>query len=354
MKSDFSFALSRRFLPLFSTQFLGAMNDNFFKTAVFVLISYHQFGNQGRIGSAQWLNIGLLLFILPYFLFSAISGQISTRCDKALIARFVKVMEVLIMSIALFGFLSNSLIIELTCLFLMGTHSTLFGPLKYAILPDYLSEKELVLGNGLIEGGTFIAILFGQFIASTLVGMNIWILGVSLLFAAIIGMFCSFYMPKVAPKNPQETIQINIWKSSRTLLAEAFSEKAIGTAIIGISWFWFLGSIYTTQLLTFTEIHLGANQNVFNLMITLFSIGIGTGSIVCAKSCHGKLSLKWVIWGAIGMSIFGLALSMMTFRQHEVGALIGLIDFLHSKMAYPIILCIVMLGFFGGFFSVPL
>ncbi|MDO5686180.1 MAG: MFS transporter [Neisseria sp.] len=353
MSSDFSFARSRRFAPLFGTQFLGAFNDNFFKTTVFVLITYHGLSGQSSLPPAQWLNFGMLLFILPYFLFSAFSGEISTRFDKALIARAVKVIEVAIMLLAVVGFVRNSVWLLMLCLFLMGTHSTLFGPLKYAILPDYLQRDELILGNGLIESGTFIAILLGQFTGSALAGINPWVISIALLIVAGSGLVSSWFMPRVGAKNPHAPIHANIVKSSKNLLRETFKHVELATAIIGISWFWFLGAVYTTQLPTFTEIHLGGNQNVFNLMLTLFSVGIGAGSVWCAKLCHGHLNLRLVLFGAAGMAIFGTVLAFATFGRHQ-GELVGLGQFLQQPRAYTVIVCIAALGLCGGFFSVPL
>lgn len=353
MKTDYSFARTRRFAPLFGTQFLGAFNDNFFKTATFVLITYHGLSGDSGIPPAQWLNLGMMLFILPFFLFSAISGDISTRFDKAQIARVVKIAEVAIMLLALVGLVRNSLGILMLCLFLMGTQSTLFGPLKYSVLPDYLSRQELMTGNALIESGTFIAILFGQFIGSAIAGIQPWFNGGALVLIALLGVVTAFYMPRVAAKNPQQKIHWNIVAGSKNLLREAFRQREIATAIIGISWFWLLGAVYTTQLPTFTEIHLGGNQHVFNLMLTLFSVGVGVGSIWCAKLCHGSLRLRLVLFGAAGMAVFGTVLALTTFGRHQ-GDLIGLGAFLRQSSAYAVMLCIAALGFCGGFFSVPL
>ena len=168
--SELSFAKSRRFAPLFGTQFLGAFNDNLFKTALFVMISYYGLGANSVLPASQMLNLGALLFILPYFLFSSISGQLSTRYDKAKFARIVKLLEIAIMAVAAYGFYIQSAPLLLACLFCMGAQSTLFGPLKYAILPDYLENKELMMGNSLIESGTFLAILLGQIIGTMVAG----------------------------------------------------------------------------------------------------------------------------------------------------------------------------------------
>ncbi len=351
--SAFAFAPSRRFAPLFATQFLGAFNDNLFKTALFVMISFYGLGGDGLLPASQMLNLGAMLFILPYFLFSAISGQLSTKYDKAALARVVKGMEIAVMALAAVGFWLQSVWLLLFCLFLMGLQSTLFGPLKYAILPDYLHQRELVAGNSLIEGGTFLAILFGQIIGTLVAGAASGVVVALVLAVAILGQGSSLLMPAVPAKDPHTRIDPHIVNSTLDLLRQTRRQPELWTAIIGISWFWFIGSVYTTQLPTFTRLHLGGDENVFNLMLTLFSIGIGGGSIVCAKFSHQRLHLGLVIPGTIGMSLLGLLLVWLTHDNSfaEIG---GIGSFLSRGHAWLVMPTISLLGFFGGFFSVPL
>lgn len=314
--SEFAFAKSRRFAPLFGTQFLGAFNDNLFKTALFVMISYYSLGANSVLPASQMLNLGALLFILPYFLFSSISGQLSTRYDKAKFARFVKILEIIIMAVAAYGFYIQSAPLLLACLFCMGTQSTLFGPLKYAILPDYLEQKELMMGNSLIESGTFLAILLGQILGTLVAGMPFWVVSSLVVLMAIGGTLTSFFMPYVPAKNPQQKIEANIVRSTQTLLKDTFAQRELYTAIIGISWFWLIGAVYTTQLPIFTQKHLGGDDNVFNLMLALFSIGIAAGSVLCAKISRHQLRLGLVSIGTIGLTLFGLALVWLTYGTH--------------------------------------
>ncbi len=353
MKNQFSFALSQRFAPLFGTQFLGALNDNLFKIATFVLISFYGLGKETQIDPAQLLNIGALLFILPYFIFSSLSGQICTRYNKAKVARIVKIMECVIMSYVAIGFLTDSVWILLSGLFLMGTQSTFFGPLKYSVLPEYLNNKELVSGNGLIEMGTFIAILVGQIVGTILAGFNIGFVIVSTLAIAILGTYTSFQMPDVPPQNPNETLDPNLFRSTKNILKQSFANIETKTSILGISWFWFLGAVYTTQLPTFTKLHLGGGDAVFNLMLAAFSIGIGIGSVVCAKLSKERLELGLVIVGALGMTVFGVWLGISTWQPYQ-GDLRTLTAFMADAQAYNVLFCISALGFFSGFFSVPL
>ena len=356
-KNDFSFATSRRFAPLFGTQFLGALNDNSFKTTLFVLISFYGLGKNDAVPSEQMLNVGALLFVLPYFLFSSFSGQLATRYNKARIAQATKLLEVGIMAAASVGFFIHSAPLLLLCLFMMGVHSTLFGPVKYAILPEYLAEKELIMGNGLIESGTFIAILLGQIIGTAVAGKSPLILAGWVVLIAILGLGTSAAMPAVAAKEPMLKLDWNIARSTTNLIAQTHKQPESFTAIMGISWFWFVGAVYTTQLPTFVRIHLHGNTSVFNLMLTLFSIGIASGSIACAKISKGALKLWLVSAGAIGLTICGSALVFVLYGNPFLGSvheLQGASVFLSQGMAYPVILLMIGIGFFGGFFSVPL
>lgn len=350
--SQFAFARTRRFLPLFGTQFFGAFNDNLFKTALFVLISFYGLGTHSWLPASQMLNAGALLYILPYFLFSALSGELCNKLDKAILARWIKAAEIGIMLVAGIGFWLESVSLLMLCLFLMGTHSTLFGPLKYAILPEYLPRYELLNGNSLIESGTFLSILFGQIFGTILAGTNTaWLFGI-LLLVAILGQLSSMFMPRVPAQIPQQYINVNIWHSTTQLLQQTYRQKNVWVAIIGISWFWLLGSVYITQLPTFTRLNLGGNEAVFNLMLTLFSLGIGSGSIACARLSHHQLHLGLVVLGTLGMTIFGLLLVWFTQTPHQ--SIGGINEFLSRSHSFYIMLCIIGIGFCGGFFSLPL
>ena len=352
-KDNLNFPTSRRFAPLFGTQFLGAFNDNVFKTALFVMISFYGLGKNDVLPASQMLNLGALLFILPYFLFSALSGQLSNKFDKAKLARVIKLLEIVVMSVAAFGFYIQSAPLLLFCLFCMGAQSTLFGPIKYAILPDYLNDKELIMGNSLIESGTFLAILFGQILGTSVAGIPPHFVGMIVVAVAIAGTATSLLMPSVPAKAPDTKITLNIPKGTWALMREAAADKPVFTAIIGISWFWFVGSVYTTQLPTFTQIHLGGNDNVFNLMLALFSIGIAAGSVLCAKLSHERLVLGLVSIGTAGLTVCGLMLVWLTYGQ-RFSELNGIMWFLSQAGAYPVMLVMLLIGFFGGFFSVPL
>lgn len=355
MNNDFSFATSRRFAPLFATQFFGAFNDNLYKTALFVLISFYGLGDGLWLSAPMMLNVGALLFVLPYFLFSTLAGQLATRYNKARLAQMTKVLEVAIMALAGLGFALSSVSLLMLCLFIMGTQSALFGPVKYAILPEYLSSKQLLMGNGLIESGTFLAILFGQIAGTAIANTGATVITATVVSIAVLGLCSSLAMPAVPAQNPHAPVRLNGWRDTRQLWQQTRAQRDLWTAIIGISWFWLLGAVYTTQLPTFVQLHLGGNASVFNLMLTLFSVGIATGSVLCGKVSKGSLRLIWVAAGAIGLTVFGGWLVYLTHDlRFDANQLQGLAQFLSQGYAYPVMLALLGVGFFGGFFSVPL
>ncbi|MDF0604828.1 MFS transporter [Neisseriaceae bacterium TC5R-5] len=352
MQAGFSFFSTRRFFPLFSTQFLGAFNDNLLKTAIVVLISFHGLSLAG-LPAEQLVNMAAGVFILPFFLFSATAGKLSERYDKAQLARVIKLVEIAIMLLAAAGFYWKSAGLLMAGLFLMGTHSAFFGPLKYSVLPQYLGDKELIGGNGLIEMGTFLAILLGQIGGSLLMQQSSLLIIGLLLLTALLGYASSRAMPAAPASSPTLSLSFNIFRDSLELVRAAWRIHNVRCAILGISWFWLMGAVYTTQLPTFTRLHLGGNAQVYTLMLALFSIGIGVGSVVCAKLSRGQLQLGMVLLGSLGMTLFGgdLAWSALT---HYQGALVGLSEFLARASSWRALLDITLLGFFGGFFTVPL
>lgn len=357
MKTDFAFAKTRRFAPLFGTQFLGAFNDNSFKTTLFVLISFYGLGANPVLPAAQMLNLGALLFVLPYFLFSALAGQLATRYNKARLAQATKVLEVAVMALAGWGFYIQSATLLLFCLFVLGTQSALFGPVKYSILPEYLGEQELIMGNGLIESGTFIAILLGQIVGTSVAGQSPAALAGLAVLVAVLGLAASVWMPSVAAKEADAKIDWNIWRGTKTLWNETRAHNELFTAVMGISWFWFVGAVYTTQLPNFVKTSLHGSTGVFNLMLTLFSVGIAVGSVLCARLSRGQLRLGLVSLGAAGLAVFGSLLAYVVRGAAFAGSaenLQGAASFLAQGAAYPVIGAMLAIGFFGGFFSVPL
>lgn len=352
MHDGFSFFATRRFWPLFGTQFMGAFNDNLLRTGVVVLISYYGLSMAG-LPAEQLVNLAAGVFILPFFLFSATAGKLAEMVDKARIARVVKQVEIGIMLVSACGFFLHSAPLLLGALFLMGTHSTFFGPLKYSVLPQYLQGKELVGGNGLIEMGTFLAILFGQIFGSLMMHHGPLVASVVLLAAALAGYAFSRAMPPAPPTARHLRFSLNVVGDSARLVRAAWRLDGVRSAILGISWFWLMGSVYTTQLPTFTRLHLGGNADVYTLLLGVFSVGIGLGSVLCAKLSAGRLQLGLVLLGSAGMSLFGLDLALHAQAPYR-GPLADPAGFLAVAGHWRAIGDLAGLGFFGGFFTVPL
>ena len=352
MAASFAFFPSRRFLPLFCTQFLGALNDNLLKTAFLVLVSYAGLSFAG-LPPEQIVNLAAAVFILPFFLISATAGRVAEKLNKARVARAVKLAEVAIMVLAAWGFYTQHVSALLLALFLMGTHSTFFGPVKYAVLPQYLKGGELIGGNGLIEMGTFVAILVGQIGGALLVeGGHHATVGV-LVAVALLGWLASAFMPVAPATAPQLQLSANVWRDTWQLMRSVRRYPEVGAAIMGISWFWLLGAVYTTQLPTFTRLHLGGNAEVYSVILALFSIGIAVGSVLCAKLSRGRLELGLVLLGGAGMTVFGIDLYL---AAHEpwTGELLLLSQVLHSPRHWRPMADLFLLGLAGGFFTVPL
>ncbi|MEE8308077.1 MAG: MFS transporter, partial [Gammaproteobacteria bacterium] len=306
-ESQFKLLLQRRFGPFFLTQFLGAFNDNVFKNALIVLITFQV----SRGASPETLtNLSAGLFILPFFLFSATFGQLADKLDKARLIRVTKVFEVLVMLAAAFAFTINSLALLIALLFLMGVQSALFGPVKYSILPQQLTDRELVGGNGLVESGTFLAILLGTLTGGLLIAMDRgagWVAATLVVFA-LAGLASSYYVPATTPTAPDLKINLNPLTETWRIFKFLRGNRTVFLSVLGISWFWLLGALYLAQLPLYTKDILGANAQVVTLLLVLFSLGIGMGSLGCEKLSGHKVELGLVPLGSIGLTAFGIDL----------------------------------------------
>ena len=357
MSSQFSLFKEKRFAPFFWTQFSGAFNDNLFKNALVVLLTFH---------ATQWtsLDAGLLanlaagIFILPFFLFSATAGQLADKYDKAKLARLVKVLEIVIMLIAGIGFWLHSLAILLFCLFLFGLHSTLFGPVKYAILPQHLRETELVGGNALIEAGTFIAILLGTLVGGLLAGMDsaetggVWITAACLL-TAVVGYLASCKVPDAPAPEPTLKINPNPFTETYRNIGFARENRTVFLAILGISWFWLFGALFLAQFPAYAKSVLGGTETSVTLLLATFTLGIGIGSLLCERLSGGKVEIGLVPFGSIGLSVFGLdiAFAGSSVLPHEA---LDIWPLLNAPGTLHILFDLFAIGLFGGFFIVPL
>ncbi len=354
-QSQFALMTQRRFAPFFWTQFLGAFNDNVFKTALLTILTFD---------ALSWttLDVGLLnqlipgLFILPFVLFSATSGQFADKFEKAGLARKVKLLEIAIMSIAAFGWMTHNLWVLVAAVAGMGIHSTLFGPVKYAYLPQHLKTDELVGGNGLIEMGTFVGILIGEILGAMLVVHQPWgiqLVAFGAIAIAVLGYLTSLKIP-VSPA-PEPELKINWNPVSETIRNISFSKqnRPVFLSLLGNSWFWFYGAIVLAQFPLYAKNYLHGDHSVFVLLLTVFSFGIGAGSLLCEKLSGHKVEIGLVPFGAIGLSLFGLDLYFSSVSYTNT-LTVGALDFMRQTGSLRILADIVLLGIFGGLYIVPL
>ncbi len=349
---------TRRFLPMFMTQFLGALNDNVYKQALLLVITYGWI-NQQSASVSTLNNLAALLFILPYFIFSATAGQIADKYERARLVRGIKILEIIIMLIGSAGFLLGHLWLLLLALFLMGTHSTFFGPIKYAILPEILKPNELMSGNALFQSGTSMAILIGMILGGAVIsasdGNLLWI-SLTIVTIAILGYLSSRFILKQNVTTPDLEIDWNFFRTSFQTLKYAKSIPLIYLVLLGNSWYWFYGATYLTQIPQLTQQNLHASENVVSLLLTFFSVGIGIGSLLCRRIGGTEVNLKMVPIGAIGLTVFALYLAAsLAFVPIRTGELLHLADvFQQGWSYYHVMLAVTLLGISGGFYIVPL
>ncbi|MDO6459287.1 MFS transporter [Granulosicoccaceae sp. 1_MG-2023] len=352
--SQFRLLRQKRFAPYFLTQFLGAFNDNIYKNALIVLIAF--MGAGGGADTALMVNLAAGLFILPFFLFSAMAGQIADKYPKALLIRRIKLVEVLIMLTAVLAFISANIIFSLLVLFLMGTQSAFFGPVKYAMLPQYLHPDELIGGNALVESGTFLAILIGTIAGTSLAAVpdyGVWAVSLTVLILSAAGYLAARGIPEREATDPQLVLRKNPFAETRNVLRLAARSRTVFLSILGVSWFWFLGATYLAQFPVYTREVLGGDVQLFTLLLALFSVGIATGSLLCERLSGRHIEIGLVPFGAIGLTVFGVDLYFAS-PQTPWGNGLSLAECLSAPGAWRIVLDVAALGVFGGFYIVPL
>ncbi len=354
-QSQFSLLRQRRFAPFFWAQFLGALNDNVFKTALLTILTYD---------ALQWtdMDVGLLnnlipgLFILPFVLFSASSGQLADKFEKGRMTRYVKLLEIAIMCVAAVGWMQHQLWLLIAAVAGMGIHSTLFGPVKYAYLPQHLKADELVGGNGVIEMGTFVGILLGEILGAVLVVHKPW--GIELVAGgtiaiALIGWLFSLRIPYSPAPEPELAINWNAATETVRNLSFSKQNRAVFLSLLGNSWFWFYGAIILAQFPLYAKSYLHGDHSVFVLLLTVFSFGIGAGSLLCERLSGHKIEIGLVPFGAIGLSVFGLDLYLSSLGYTSTLA-VDLLGFTRQTASWRILFDIGMIGIFGGLYIVPL
>ncbi|MES2295973.1 MAG: MFS transporter [Pseudomonadota bacterium] len=352
--SQFSLLKQRRFGPFFWTQFFGAFNDNLFKTALLVMLTYD--AAHWSTMSAANLNVLLpALFILPYVVFSATAGQLADKFEKAGMARMVKVLEIAIMLVAGAGWLTQTLWLLVTALVGMGVHSTLFGPIKYAYLPQNLKPEELVGGNGVIEMGTFVGILLGEILGAMLVSRpnGIYLVAGGTLAVAVIGLVASLRIPVSPAPEPELKVNWNPFTESVRNIKFSAQNRTVFLSLLGNSWFWFYGAMILSQFPVYAKDYLHGDHSVFVLLLTVFSVGIGTGSLLCERLSGHKVEIGLVPFGSIGLTVFGADLYFASLGYTNSAA-VDIGQILQLAGIVRILADIALLGMFGGFFIVPL
>ena len=354
-QSQFGLLKQRRFAPFFWTQFLGAANDNVFKIAFTGLATYHAALFSG-IDPENTAFIISAIFIIPFVLLSATSGQISDKFEKSRLIQLVKSLEIGIMLIGGAGFLYRSAPLLYLGTLLMGVHSTLFGPVKYAYLPQHLAKEELTGGNGMIEMGTFVAILIGTIVGGELADLGATALPVMAsvcLGIAVLGRVASSFVPLSPAAAPELKINWNPLTETWRNLKLAHSDRVVFQSLLGISWLWFFGATFLTSFFNFAREVLGGDPQVVTLLLAVFSIGIGIGSLLCERLSGRKVEIGLVPFGSIGMTVFSVDLF---FASHDLvaGPLAGVAVFLSTGAHWHVVADLFLLSMFAGFYSVPL
>jgi 1-acyl-sn-glycerol-3-phosphate acyltransferase len=352
--NQFALLKQRRFAPFFWTQFSGAANDNIFKFAFTVMVTY-----QLSISWMQPAMAGLVigaLFILPFLLFSATSGQLTDKYEKTKIIRFVKNLEIAIMAIAAYGFFQANVPVLLACTFLMGLHSTLFGPVKFAYMPQVLNERELTGGNGMVEMGTFVAILAGNIVGGVLVampGVGPGYVAIACIALAVIGRVVAQFIPAAPATDPALVINWNPFTETWKNLKLAHGNVVVFRSLLGISWMWFFGAVFLSQFPSFAKDVLHGSSNVASLLLVVFSIGIATGSLLCEVLSRRHVEIGLVPLGAIGMSVFALDLYFAS-RSLPPADLLTVAQFIAAPAHWRIMADLFLLSLFAGLYSVPM
>ena len=353
-QSQFALLGKKRFLPFFVTQLLGAFNDNIFKQSLILAILFKLNTDADR---DLLVNLCALLFILPFFLFSALGGQFGEKFAKDALIRQIKLAEIFIMLAGAAGVLLNNLELMLAVLFAMGTQSALFGPVKYSILPQHLQENELVGGNALVEMGTFLAILAGTIGAGVMMASSSYasIVAGSVVGVAVLGYLASRGIPRAAAAMPTLQLDWNILRQSWLTMKLGLGQcPAVSRSLVGNSWFWFLGAIYLTQIPAYSKEWLHGDESVVTLILTVFSLGIGLGSMLCERMSGHKVEIGLVPFGSIGLTFFGILLWWCSGGFPEGAEPHSWLALLGYGQAWWILGSILGIGLFGGFYIVPL
>ena len=349
----FKLFLRRRFLPIFLATFLGAFNDNLIRSGLVVLIAY-----SASKGIALPLQPQILvtlcsaLLMIPLILFSSIAGSLADKFEKSRLVVIAKIAEVVIMGLAFVGFQTENIPLLMVMLFFSGCHTTFYSPIKFSILPDHLKKSELLAGNGFMAGASYIAILLGLIAGGLLVEYPNNLIGYSAIAIAFVGLLAASFIPTSEVAHPDMMLDFNLWRGTKAIMSYAFKDSKIWLPIVALSWFLLYASVYMSQFANYAQGVLGANNEVYILLLTVFSIGTAIGSLACDTLLKGEISAKLTPWAALGLSVFTFALIFVTPQTHD--PLLDAHAFLGISQNWLVMGCMMMVAISGGIYIVPL
>lgn len=350
----YSLFLKRRFLPIFITIFLGSFNDNLLRSGLVVLIAYS--ASKGIELPTQpeiLVTICSALLVIPLLLFSSIAGPLADKYEKSRLVVFTKIAEIGIMAGAFYGFETNNIYLLMAMLFVSGTHTTFCSPIKFSILPTHLRSRELMAGNGFMAGGTYLSMLLGLIAGGLLVEMPHNIIGITALAIAFVGLIASLFVPHAAPGHPEAHISCNIWRGTVDIAGYVLRDRNIRVLVLALSWFLVIGSIYMAQFSNYAQSVIHANNEVYIVFLTVFSIGIAIGSLMCDTLLKGEISGHLTPWAAAGISFFTYLMVFTTPVPVHEGMLTAS-EFLADSTHWPVLFSMLMVAVCGGIYIVPL
>lgn len=343
----------RRFLPIFLATFLGAFNDNLIRSGLVVLIAYSV--RKGITLPAQpeiLVTICGALLMCPMIMFSSVAGSLADKFEKSRLVMIAKLAEVGIMSVVFMGFATNNILLLMGMLFVSGVHTTFYSPIKFSILPDHLHKNELLAGNGFMAGASYIAILFGLIAGGLLVEYPGNVIGFTAIAVAVAGVVSAYFIPTSKIAHPDMKIDFHLWRGTKSILAYAFEDSKVWQPILALSWFLLFASVYMSQFANYAQAVIGANNEVYILLLTVFSIGTAAGSLICDTLLKGEISAKFMPYAAMGLSGFTFLLIIVTPPSHV--PLLDAWTFMQIPQDWLVMGCMMMVALSGGIYIVPL
>ena len=344
----------RRFLPIFLATFLGAFNDNLLRSGLVVLIAYSAVkGIDLPVRPEILVTICSALLVIPILLFSSIAGPLADKYEKSQLVVYTKIAEMVIMLCVLYGFATLNIYLLMAMLFVSGTHTTFYSPIKFSILPDHLKKEELLAANGFMAAGHYLAILGGLIAGGLLVEVEGNLIGIVAVCIAIVGLVASLFVPKSSIAHPEITVSLNIWKGTVGIMRNALHDQTVMRAIFGLSWFLLVGSVYMSQFANYAQAVVHADNEVYILFLVVFSLGIAIGSMLCDTLLKGEITAKYTPPLAFGTALFTFLMVMTTPTPTHDG-LMGVWEFLSIPTHWPVLGCMLLVAVCGGIYIVPL